>query len=729
MLGRVLSDQYQQAAKAVTNMVVDPRGGLAIRQGTVYVGEAKNSDKPCRLIPFIVSEVEAYVLEVGEQYIRYYDNTRSQVLSGGSAYETSAPWDDAELRDLQYAQSNDELRVVHDEYFPRRLTFTSATSWALANDTNTGAPWAGNSDGHADGFPRSVAFFEQRLFYGGTIAQPNYLWGSKAADFEEFTIPGSPASDDPVEYAIAAYTRDIVQWLSPHNSLLIGTTGAEFRLLPSAYIATDNLPDVNPKSYYGSRHIQPLQVGGLSMFVQASGRQVRSYEYSASANAEVYNSIDLSFLSEHITEGGIVELAYQKYPRSIVWAVRDDGTLLSMTFDPSLSGTGFEGIGWTKHDVGGEVESVCVVPNGGADEVWIAVKRTIDGNTVRYIEYLEDGIYTDSSVTPTIPENLFEYSDDLSNAAWTKTGCTVDSGHDSGVFTTQADKIVASSSSGNHCLERNENITGDHIIGVVAKADDHDFLWIYCDDPGTGRHYNLGTGAVASSSGGSHTAAIKDLGDGWYLCTLAATMAGGSSAIHVGTSSANLTYTESGQDGLGIQVQRIVLAEGDSLEALPLTDGDTSDSADVFVALDHLEGETLDVVAGNAVHPQVTVENGWAQLGASYASATFGLRFTPSVELLDPEAGNPAGTAMGSDKTWAPLVMRLHESGLPLVNGDRAPDRSPSTPMDSMESLKTEDVEMTPPDQDGTGSVTISMDLPLPLNILAVHGTLQVGAG
>lgn len=555
MLGRVQSDQYQQGCQAVTNMVVDSRGGLVGRDGTVFVSEVKDSTKQVRLVPFIISEVEAYVMEVGDQYIRYYDTDHAQVESSPSvAYETASPWLEAELRDIQFAQSNDQMWMVHDGYFPRTLTFTSATSWAIANATTTGAPWAALSDGHANGFPRSVAFFEQRLFLGGTLSQPNYLWGSKAADFTEFTIPATPAPDDAVEYAIAAYTRDTIQWLSPHNSLLIGTSGAEFRLLPSAYIATDNLPDVNPKSYYGSRHIQPARVGGMSLFVQASGRQLRSYEYAASANAEVYNSVDLSFLAEHITDGGIVELAYQRYPRSVVWAVRSDGTLLSMTFDPSLQGSGFEGVGWTKHDLDGEVESVCVVPNGTKDEVWVAVKRTIDGATARYIEYMKEGIYTDSS---------YEYS-----------------------------------------------------------------------------------GASTSTISG----------------------------------------------------------------------------------LDHLEGETLDCVAGNAVHPQVTVSSGSVTLNDSYTVATLGLRFTPTFQTVDYEGGNPAGTGIGARKDWSPLKLRLHESGLPTVNGDRAPDRSPATPMDSMESLRTGDVEVTPPSQDGTGSVTVAMELPLPLNVLALHGTLNTRA-
>lgn len=555
MLGRVQSEQYAAGCKVMENCYPDPRGGVRHRGGSVFVAEVKDSTKRVRLVPFIISEIEAYVLELGEDYIRYYNADHEQVESGGSPVETTSPWDEGELRDVQYAQSNDEMWLVHDGYKPRKLTFTSATSWALANATTTGAPWAGNSDGHADGFPRTVAFFEQRLFFGGTLLKPNYVWGSRAADFEEFTIPSPSAPDDPVEYALAAYTRDTIQWMRANRVLFIGTTGNEFRLVPNAYVATDNLPDVNEVSSYGSRHIQPVKIGRQTMFVQASGREVRSYDQDPRANIETYSSLDMTFLAEHITDPGIVELAYQKVPHSLLWAVRSDGVLLSMAYDPALGGTGFEGVGWSRHDLGGEVESVTVIPNGAREEVWVAVKRTIDGNTVRYIEYLDPAVYVDSA---------FRYT---------------------------------------------------------------------------------------------------------------------------GTATATIT------------------------------------------GLDHLEGETLDVVADNAVHPQVTVASGQVTLEYTAEDVVLGLRYVPKIVPVPWEGGNPSGTAVGSKRSWSDVKIMLHESGLPLVNGDRYPDRSPASPMDATEPLKTGVYEVSTPGETDDGDLTIEMDLPMPLIVLAITGHFVTNAG
>ena len=71
-------------------------------------------------------------------------------------------------------------------------------------------------------------------------------------------------------------------------------------------------------------------------------------------------------------------MAYQKAPYSILWCVRADGELLGFSYLREQLVTG-----WHRHLLGGQVESVAVVPGDAEDEVWISVKRTIAGSTVR----------------------------------------------------------------------------------------------------------------------------------------------------------------------------------------------------------------------------------------------------------------------------------------------------------------------------------------------------------
>ena len=398
LLGRVSTTQYQRACKNMTNCLPESHGGVKRRPGTVYVAEVKDSSKATRVIPFNVARDESYILEVGHLYIRVY-TANAQVVSGGSPVEIVTPWTETDIWDIHFAQANDVMYMVHDGFNPRKLTHTSATSWALSQPTLTGAPWNGNADAHVDGFPRTVAFFEQRLWLGGTVSKPTTLWGSKVADFENFTIPASSVADDPVEYVMASYTKDTIQWLAAAEVLFIGTTATEHRLVPNAYISTTSVPEITRQASYGSRHIQPEYIGSMMVFVQGSGRQIRTFSQNTTSVVEIYDSVNLTWLSEHLTDGGIVDMSYAQVPDSVLWCVRNDGTLLSATYDPSIDDDSFEGVGWAKHTLDGEVKSIATIPKETVDQTWLVVKRTINGSTKRYIEYMDSSVYVDSSLS------------------------------------------------------------------------------------------------------------------------------------------------------------------------------------------------------------------------------------------------------------------------------------------------------------------------------------------
>jgi hypothetical protein len=120
------------------------------------------------------------------------------------------------------------------------------------------------------------------------------------------------------------------------------------------------------------------------VFVQRSGRKVRSMGFSFDVDG--FKSPDISVLAEHITApGGITAMTYQQEPDLLIWAIRADGGLLSCTFDRDQTVTA-----WAQHYTQGAFESVTCIPNGDTDEVWVTVRRTVNGTTVRYIEILDD---------------------------------------------------------------------------------------------------------------------------------------------------------------------------------------------------------------------------------------------------------------------------------------------------------------------------------------------------
>ena len=130
MEGRTDFQKYFSSGKKINNFVVQPHGPVTRRPGTHFVAEVKDSSKSTRLIPFSFSTTQTYILEFGDQYIRFYKD-EGQIVSGGSAYEISSPYLEAELFDINFAQSADVMYLCHPNHAVRKLSRTGHTAWTL----------------------------------------------------------------------------------------------------------------------------------------------------------------------------------------------------------------------------------------------------------------------------------------------------------------------------------------------------------------------------------------------------------------------------------------------------------------------------------------------------------------------------------------------------------------------------------------------------------------------
>ncbi len=133
MYGRTDHVKYQNGCKEVTNFLIIPQGGLTRRPGFQYIAAAKNADKKCRLIPFQFSITQAYVLEFGDSYIRFYKDG-GQIVDPNTlaVIEVSSPWDEGEIFNLTFVQSADQMFIAHPDHAPRVLSRTSHTDWTLS---------------------------------------------------------------------------------------------------------------------------------------------------------------------------------------------------------------------------------------------------------------------------------------------------------------------------------------------------------------------------------------------------------------------------------------------------------------------------------------------------------------------------------------------------------------------------------------------------------------------
>lgn len=272
------------------------------------------------------------------------------------------------------------------------------------------AAWSGYR-----GYPSCVCFFEERLIYAASKDEPQRIWGSAIGEYDTFNTTITPVVDDnSFTYTIASQQVNAIQWLCPAKVLAIGTLGGNF----VASTGSSNEPisptniQIKPETSYGSALLIPKRIGHYVYYVQRDLRTIRELSYDYTSDSFV--SLDMTLLAEHITESGIKELDYQESPDNILWLVRNDGQIATLTrqIDQQI-------VGWSRQILGGAylgadavVDSVATIPPGEEDEVWVIVKRTIGGTTKRYVEYLmpfrmpdeqEDCVYLDSALTLDVP--------------------------------------------------------------------------------------------------------------------------------------------------------------------------------------------------------------------------------------------------------------------------------------------------------------------------------------
>jgi len=259
-----------------------------------------------------------------------------------------------------------------------------ADAWTLESSV-----WNANN-----GYPTTGCLYEQRLTVAATAAAPQTVWGSKSALPFDFTLGTN--DDDAFSFSIPTTGQiNPILHLVAGEALLPLTFGGEYTMEGGIEkpLAPTNVR-LKPRTSYGAKKVKPVKVGGEVLFVQRAGRKVRSLSYDEESGS--YAAPDLTVLAEHITDSGIVAMAYQQEPRSLVWCVRDDGVLACMTIDRE------EGVlAWTRNTTDGYYESVATIPGNSGDELWAIVRRTVGGATKRYVERFSDSILADCGVVGT----------------------------------------------------------------------------------------------------------------------------------------------------------------------------------------------------------------------------------------------------------------------------------------------------------------------------------------
>ena len=256
----------------------------------------------------------------------------------------------------------------------------------LVGSGNATTLWRKGAWSDGEGYPTSVAFFRERL----TFARDQRIDMSNAADFESFAIDnfGEVLPESAVSVEVLSDNANEIVGLSDGRVLAVMTNGGEFVVEAPATSEPfgPNNVRVSRQTAFGARPIRPLRIGENILMVQGSGRRVRSMQYSFDVDGFV--APDMTVRAEHIVRPSVTMMARQENPYQTIWFVRSDGVLLSFAFDPTQ-----EVRAWARHVLAGTdavVECVSVIPgpDGERDDLWLIVRRTVNGATRRYVEYM-----------------------------------------------------------------------------------------------------------------------------------------------------------------------------------------------------------------------------------------------------------------------------------------------------------------------------------------------------
>lgn len=487
LMGRVDINRYANGAKVIENAVVVVQGGVVRRPGTRFAAAAKYADKKGRLIPYVFNRAQAYMLEFGDGYIRFYQNGKQLVNADNTPYEIASPYTADMLSAVNYVQGADTMFLVHQAVKPHRLQRKGQLDWVMepapfivqpfdeVRDTPqkwckpsvkefvgaeitlslsdadpgtnptppfTGAGWVAQDVGsyvkinsglvliksvtsaqvavgviRTDltatqaaspgawtrednvwtdefGYPGAVTLYQQRLVLAGSPKYPQTIWWSETGAYLSFELGTN--DDKAISFTLSSDQLNPIVHLAQMNTLIALTYGGEFTITAGndAAITPTNISVKNP-SPYGCNGIRPVRVGTEIMFIQRAGRKLYAVAYDPDSFVS-YSANDMTVLAEHITAGGVTDMAYQQQPDAFIWLVRADGVAVTMAIDRAQ-----DVIAWSRQVTDGKYESIATIPSESDDVVYALVNRIVNGQPVRFVEVFDSSLYTDAAVTGT----------------------------------------------------------------------------------------------------------------------------------------------------------------------------------------------------------------------------------------------------------------------------------------------------------------------------------------
>jgi len=466
--------------------------------------------------------------------------------------------------------------------------------------------------------PGAISFYESRLLYGRSDLYPEKFWGSRGPDtsgvprFDDFTTGAD--DDHAVIFTLAPVNGkvDSIQWLAGNTKYLaMGTYGGVTKATGSGTDEpiTPGSIKTSPVDSHGCANIMPIPYGNIILYAQLGGLVIRSLEYSVIDDG--YAAIDRVLVADHITKSGVKQLAFSNGRPDVLWAVRNDGVLIGLTFKAKEDVSG-----WHRHILGGtdsKVLSVGVTPQTlKYDRIWLVVERTVNSLTRRSIGYIADEV--------TFPEKEEYYTDQTTETVDTTKFLNA-------MFEKQKEYVHLDSS-----LSYNG---ADYTSGVGATITPAALS-------GTGIQITSDVDVFTSGSIGNQI---------WKKLTNSA-----DKGIAV-TGRYEITHYTDAKNVSGTALKAF-----DSLTAM--APGEWYLTASAISGLEHLEGETVKVITDGSVHPDETVTGGAIALDYEASTVHIGLKYTGIMKSMLLEIGGVNGPSITKVKNIDKVYFKfLHTLG------------------------------------------------------------------
>lgn len=243
---------------------------------------------------------------------------------------------------------------------------------AIAND-----PFVG-----ADNYPTATGDHKGRAWFGGTNNKRQNLWGTRSGTDANLSYSVPTRDDDAIAVKLTSRRATTIRHIVPLSDLLVLTSSGAWKIgAENSDVLSPSTIDPRVQGDIGASMVQPVVTNESVLYAQARGGRMRELRYDAVETLK-WRSGDISIMAPHLFDGyTIKQLSFQAAPSPVVWAVRSDGLLLGLTYLPE-----HQVAAWHRHDTEGEFESVCVLPEGNEDMLYVIVKRVLNGRTVRSIE-------------------------------------------------------------------------------------------------------------------------------------------------------------------------------------------------------------------------------------------------------------------------------------------------------------------------------------------------------